>query len=138
MVTKRNYKPLNTTQRRRVTTLTQQGKSQKVIAKTLGVSKQRVATAQKKAKIGKRLVSPFWKDVAAHRAGGYSHKEAIDLTKYSPKWKKVYKKRTGKARVSPKDKDEIRRALREEWMNTPEGEKAQVEFEDEVYYITPK
>ena len=139
MANKRHYKTLTKAQTTKVKRYTKQGKSQKVIAKLLGVSKQRVVTAQKKSKIGKRAASPFWKDVKTHRGYGYTHKESIEIVKYLPKWKKAYKKRTGKPRTSAEDKQNIRDMLREYWQNLAEGEdRAKIEFEGETYYDTPK
>ena len=129
---------LTAKQTAKVRKLTKAGKSQKSIAKTLGVSKQRVSTAQAKLKIGKRVASAFWKEVKGIKNMGYSHKEATDIVKYSPKWKKAYKKRTGKARTSPKDKDRIREQLRAEYLRLEEEQKmGGVEYEGERYFETP-
>ena len=140
MAGKRTYKTLTKAQTASVKRYTKAGKSQKVIAKLLGVSKQRVATAQKKGKIGKRAASPFWKDVALYkRMSGDTHKESIEVVKYTTKWKKAYKKRTGKPRTSAEDKQNIRDMLREHWENLAKDEdRAQVEYEGETYYDTPK
>jgi fructosamine-3-kinase len=139
MATKRKYKTLSTAQAAKVKRYTKQGKSQQVIAKLLGVSKQRVSTAQRKASIGKRIASPFWKDVAAIKSTGYSHKESIEITKFSPKWKAAYRKRTGKIRLHWKDKDEIRHKLRAAYEELEEEEKMKgIEYEGETYYETPK
>ena len=140
MVNKRTYKALTAKQTAKVKRYTKQGKSQGAIAKLLHVSKQRVSTAQAKAKVGKRIASPFWKDVATHRGYGYTHKESIEIVKYLPKWRKAYKKRTGRARLSQTDKDNIRALRREQWLKTQkrsdEGETVSVEYEGETYYKT--
>jgi IS30 family transposase len=138
MANKRKYKTLSTAQSGKVKRYTKQGKTQAQIAKLLGVSKQRVSTAQAKAGIGKRRPSPFWKDVSSLKKMGYSHKTATEMTKFSPKWKKAYKKRTGKARLHWRDKEDIRHALREKWLGIGEDEIAKVEYEGETYYETPK
>lgn len=139
MVSKRTYKSLTKKQAASVKRYTKQGKAQSQIAHLLGVSKQRVADAQRKASIGKRIASPFWKDVAALKKTGYSHKEATEIIKFSPKWKKAYKKRTGRTRLHWKDKDEIRHKLRAAYEDLEETEKMQgIEYEGETYYDTPK
>jgi predicted transcriptional regulator len=139
MVSKRKYKTLSTAQSAKVKRYTKQGKSQQAIAKLLHVSKQRVSSAQAKAKVGKRAPSTFWKDVKNLKGMGYSHKEATEVVKYSPKWKKAYKKRTGKARLHWKDKDEIRYKLRAAYEELDEEQKMQgIEYEGETYYETPK
>jgi hypothetical protein len=139
MVNKRKYKTLSIAQSAKVKRYTKQGKSQQVIAKLLGVSKQRVSTAQAKARVGKRAPSTFWRDVKALKGMGYTHKEATEITKFSPKWKAAYRKRTGKIRLHWRDKDEIRHKLRAAYEDLEESEKMQgVEYEGEVYYETPK
>ena len=139
MVSKRTYKALTSKQTAKVKKYTKAGKSQQVIAKLLGVSKQRVATSQKKAQVGKRVSSGFWKDVKAYRKiSGDTHREATEVMKYSRKWKKAYKKRTGKARTSQKDKDRIRAMLREEYLRLEEEQKmGGIDYEGEKYFDTP-
>ena len=87
MATKRTYKTLTAKQTTKVRSLTKKGKTQAQIAKTLGVSKQRVSTAQVKAKVGKRRPSPFWTSVKRVREEtGISHKEATRVVYHAPKW----------------------------------------------------
>lgn len=86
---------------------------------------------------GKRAPSPFWKEVAGLKKSGYTHREATEIIKYSPKWKKAYKERTGKARLHWKDKDSIRHRLRAEYLKLKD-ETVTVKYEGEVYYETPK
>ena len=142
MVNKRTYKALTAKQTAKVKRYTKQGKSQGAIAKLLHVSKQRVSTAQAKAKVGKRIASPFWKDVATHRGYGYTHKESIEIVKYLPKWRKAYKKRTGKPRFSQTDKDNIRALRRAEWVESQKrsdkGERISIDYEGETIWDTIK
>jgi transcriptional regulator with XRE-family HTH domain len=87
MANKRTYKVLSKSQTTKVRSLTHKGKTQAQIAKVLGVSKQRVATTQRAAKVGKRRPSPFWKAVKQTKeAAGISHKEATRTVYHAPKW----------------------------------------------------
>lgn len=122
MANKRTYKTLSAKQTVRVRSLTRQGKNQRDIAKALGVSKQRVATAQKKVRVGKRVASPFWKDVKALSGiKEISHRQAMVEMKYSTKYRKKYKARTGKTRVTlEQHRQDIMRRLREEFVKGDE------------------
>jgi transcriptional regulator len=122
MVSKRKYKTLTTAQSAKVKRYTKQGKTQQTIAKILGVSKQRVSTAQAKAKIGKRRPSTFWGGVAQLKdIKGITHRQATIELKYSEKWRKKYKKRTGKERITlEKHRQEIMCKLREEFIRGDE------------------
>lgn len=89
MAAKRVYKSLTKKQTASVKRYTKQGKPQSQIAKLLGVSKQRVANAQRKTKTGVRRPSPFWKQVKkVKEETGYTHKEATRLVYEAPKWGK--------------------------------------------------
>lgn len=141
MVNKRSYKTLTKAQTKRVRSLTKQGKSQKVIAKLLGVSKQRVSTAQAKAKVGKRVVAPFWKDVKdLSRIKEISYRQATVEMKYSKKYRKKYKKRTGKERMTlEQHRQDIMRQLRAEFLKGDELAAQKIyEQEDITPGETPK
>lgn len=89
MANKRTYKTLTKAQSAKVKKYTKKGKTQAQIAKSLGVSKQRVSTAQAKAQVGKRRPSPFWSQVKkVKQESGYSHKEATRVVFDFPKWGK--------------------------------------------------
>ena len=110
MATKRTYKALTTKQSAKVKKYTKAGKSQKAIAKLLGVSKLRVSTAQKKAGAGKRRPSPFWGEVSqAQKEWGWDRAKATREVMTKPKWRQKYFKRTGRKRITT---DEIGQALK--------------------------
>ena len=101
-----------------IASLTRKGYSQKKIAKTLGIRKMKVVTAQKALKIGKRVekgAKEFWKDVKATKTlKEITRKEAIKEVKFAPKWfKKRQKRLTGVAKA--------RDAMREKWQRINEG-----------------
>jgi hypothetical protein len=110
---KRTYKSLSKAQTTKVKSYTKAGKTQGQIAKLLHVSKQRVSTAQRKAKIGKRVASPFWKQVKHIKEDlGVGHREATKIVYHAPKWGK---KRHGKGYLSPEERYEAMRAKRREF-----------------------
>ena len=89
MTGKRVYRKLTQKQLGKVRSLTKKGKTQAQIAKTLGIAKQSIATAQRKVKIGVRRPSPFWQQVKRLKAeSGLSHKEAREQVFNYPKWGK--------------------------------------------------
>ena len=101
-----------------IASLTKKGYSQKKIAKTLGIRKMKVVTAQKALKIGKRVkggAKEFWSDVKAMKAlKGQTRKETIKEVKFSKKWFERRQKRlTGVAKA--------RDAMREKWQRINEG-----------------
>ena len=113
MATKRTYKTLSAKQTASVKRYTKQGKTQAQIGKLLGVSKQRVSTAQAKAKVGKRRASPFWQQVKkVKEAAEISHKEATRVVYHAPKWGK---KRHGKGYIPPEERSAAMRAKRAEF-----------------------
>jgi phage-related protein len=138
MVGKRIYKTLTAKQTTRVRGLTKKGKTQAQIAKLLGVSKQRVSTAQAKAKVGKRRPSPFWKDVKVLKDMGYSHKKATLLTKQSPKWGKKRAARAGKKWRTPEERQAEMKRLRKEFEGKELSDKMTYEMEEYMYGDTPK
>jgi predicted transcriptional regulator len=128
MVSKRKYKTLSTAQSAKVKRYTKQGKSQQTIAKLLGVSKQRVSTAQKKAGVGKRAASPFWAQVKRIKLEGeISHKEATRIVYHFPKWGK---KRHGADYLPPEERSAAMKAKRAEFMQGKLSKDDQKELED--------
>ena len=114
MPKKRTYKTLTKAQTTKVTSLTRQGKTQAQIAKTLGIAKQSIATAQRKVKIGKRRPSPFWDQVrATQKASGATWKESRILVYNAPKWGK---KRHGERYLTPDERYAAMKAKRAEFM----------------------
>jgi hypothetical protein len=113
MANKRQYKTLTKAQTTKVRSLTKKGKTQGQIAKALGVSKQRVSTAQAKAGVGKRRPSPFWSQVKRIKTEGeITHKEATKIVYNFPKWGK---KRHGKGFLTPDERYAAMRAKRKEF-----------------------
>lgn len=114
---------------RKIRSYTKKGWSQKKIARTLGIRKMKVVTYQKTHKIGKRVESPFWKDVKTIREmKEISHAEAIKEVKFSKKW---FTKRQAKLKGAEKARDEMREKWqkikigemeRDWWTETEEGE----------------
>ena len=102
-----------------ITSLTRKGYSQYKIAKTLHIRKQKVATYQKKHKIGKRAVGgakEFWKDVKAMKGTlEISREKAIKKVKYGAKW---FKRRQARLKGVAKARDE----MRQKWHKIKEGE----------------
>jgi transposase len=133
MVPKRKYKTLSTAQSAKVKRYTKGGKTQGQIAKLLGVSKQRVSDAQRKAKVGKRRPSAFWKAVKRTKeAAGISHKEATRVVYHAPKWGI---KRHGTGYLPPQDRMAAMRAKRAEFMTDKlnKNEKQQMaEYGEEI------
>ena len=135
MVSKRTYKALTSKQTAKVKKYTKAGKSQQVIAKLLGVSKQRVATSQKKSKVGKRVASTFWSDVKQHKEMfTISHRKATREVKFSPKWRKKYERRTGKRRPAYNEflkmvREEFDNITPNEWKKRKKAGKEGIEFE---------
>jgi 4-hydroxy-3-methylbut-2-enyl diphosphate reductase IspH len=128
MTAKRKYKTLSTAQAAKVKRYTKEGKSQGVIARALGVSKQRVANAQRKAGVGKRAASPFWKQVKkVKEAAGISHKEATRVVYHAPKWGK---KRHGADYLPPEERSAAMKAKRAEFMQGKLNKDDQKELED--------
>ena len=97
----RVYKALDTKKTAQVKTYTKAGKNQEWIAKKLCVSKQRVANAQKTAKIGKRVSNEFWNDVTARKRTHpkETHKERTKAVKKYPIWKEKRDRKTHMQRV---------------------------------------
>lgn len=139
MTAKRTYKALTKKQTASVKRYTKQGKSQGVIAKLLGVSKQRVATSQKKTKTGVRRPSPFWKDVKEYkeksgRSHAYSTKEVMN-------WKKWGTKRAAKSGKKWKSYDARQarmREIRSEFEGDELREQLEQELEEFQYGDTPR
>jgi transcriptional regulator with XRE-family HTH domain len=133
MVTRRKYKTLSSKQTAKVKSYTKKGKTQGQIAKLLGVSKQRVSTAQRKVSVGKRRPSPFWKAVKQTKeAAGISHKEATRVVYHAPKWGI---KRHGRGYLPPQDRKAAMRAKRAEFMTDKlnKGEKQELaEYGEEI------
>jgi hypothetical protein len=101
-----------------IASLTRKGYSQKKIAKTLGIRKMKVVTAQKLLKIGKRAkggAREFWKDVKGiKQLKEITRGEAIKEVKFAKKWFERRQKRlTGVAKA--------RDAMREKWQRINEG-----------------
>ena len=140
MANKRTYKGLTKKQTASVKRYTKAGKSQGAIAKLLHVSKQRVATSQKKAKVGKRAASPFWSDVKKTKELlGYSHKRATKEVMNAPKWGKKRAAKAGKKWKSYEERQETMRALRSEFVDENEQRDAiEQELEEFQYGDTPK
>lgn len=70
-----------------IKSLTAKGYSQKKIAKTLHIRKQKVSTMQKTLKIGKRAPSEFMRDVKSKvRTEEITWKEAVKQVKKTPYW----------------------------------------------------
>jgi len=139
MAAKRKYKTLTSKQTAKVRKYTKAGKSQKEIAKILGVAKQRVANAQKKAGVGKRVASTFWKQVKAYKEDlEISHKEATILVKNTKKWGTKRAARAGKKWKSYEERQADMRALRQEFEGEELGKAISQEMEDYLYGDTPK
>ena len=136
----RTYKTLTAKQTTKVKRYTKQGKSQQAIAKLLGVSKQRVSTAQKKAKIGKRVASAFWKDVALYKEkAGVSHRRATLEVKNWKEWGTKRATKAGKKWKSYAERQADMRKIREEFVDETDKRKAiNQELEDYMYGDTPK
>ena len=116
-----------------IASLTRKGYSQKKIAKTLGIRKMKVVTAQKALKIGKRVKSPFWSDVRSYqRMYGKSWKVSTVQVKHTPHWGgKRLKKLDPNSMEYWKQKYEIERRL--------SGEQKKIWAEEEfVHGATPK
>ena len=111
-----------------IASLTRKGYSQKKIAKTLGIRKMKVVTAQKLLKIGKRAKQPFWEDVRHERElYGRSWSKSKTKVKYSKKWFERRQKRlTGIAKERDIYGEKWQRIkegeITEEWWQTEEGE----------------
>ena len=111
-----------------IRSLTAKGYSQKRIAKTLGIRKMKVVTAQKALKIGKRAEQPFWRDVKGIvEMKGKTWKQAKMEVKYSKKWfGKRQKRLTGikKARdiIGEKTQRIKEGEIPDDWFTTEEGE----------------
>ena len=132
---KRTYKTLTIKQTAKVKKYTKAGKNQAQIAKLLGVSKQRVATAQKKAKVGKRVASPFWKQVSyLKKEMGYSHKAATKQVWYAPKWAKKRVAKTGKKWKSYEELRKTMRQIREEIDGVEDRRQAYEDERGEFFY----
>ena len=98
-----------------IKSLTAKGLSQKKIALTLHIRKSKVVSAQRKLRIGKRVVSPFWKDVATvKRMKVISHKEATKEVKFSSLW---YQRRQKRLTGVQKARD----TMRKEWFDVKSG-----------------
>lgn len=139
MAGKRSYKTLSDKQTKKVRSLTKKGKTQAQIAKFLGVSKQRVSTAQAKAGVGKRRPSPFWKDVKAQKELlECSHKRATNLVSQSKKWGSKRAARAGKKWYSPEERQARMRELRAEFEGEELTNEINQELEDVMYGDTPK
>jgi transcriptional regulator with XRE-family HTH domain len=139
MVSKRKYKTLSTAQSTKVKRYTKQGKTQAQIAKLLGVSKQRVSTAQAKVGVGKRRPSPFWQAVKRVKEDtGVSHKRATNLVSQNRKWGEKRAKRAGKKWYSPEERQERMRELRKEFQDDDLERMISQELEDVMYGDTPK
>jgi transcriptional regulator len=139
MAAKRSYKTLTAKQTTKVRSLTKKGKTQAQIAKVLGVSKQRVSTAQAKAKVGKRRPSPFWKDVKqVKELLGVSHKRATNLVSQNKKWGEKRAARAGKKWRTPEERQAEMKKLREEFQDEKLERMINQELEDYMYGDTPK
>jgi SOS response regulatory protein OraA/RecX len=101
-----------------VKSLTRKGWSQKKIAKTLHMRKQKVVDLQRALKVGKRAVGgagEFWRDVKSLKTlKEITRKEAIKEVKFAPKW---FRKRQKKLKGVAKARD----AMREKWQRINEG-----------------
>ena len=103
-----------------IRSLTKKGFSQKKIAKTLHIRKEKVVKYQIKHKIGRRAekggAREFWEDVKLiKQMKEMTHKEAITEVKWSPRW---YKKRiTG---VNKREK--AREEMRKKWKDIMKGQ----------------
>ena len=90
--------------RNSIKSLTKKGYSQRKIAKTLHIRKEKVVAYQKKAKIGVRVKSEFWEDVkAAKRQREISWGKARKETKTEPYWARKRAARQGKKYKSYSD-----------------------------------
>jgi len=139
MVSKRHYKELTKKQQAQVKKYTKQGLSQKQIALKLKVAKQRVATYQKKAKIGKRVAGEFWKDVKAYQQmTEETWENAKEVIYHSAKWSKKRAARAGKKWKSYKQRQEDMRKLREEFEGEELEKEMYLELGDYYYGDTPK
>ena len=108
-----------------IKSLTRKGYSQYKIAKTLGIRKMKVVTAQKALKIGKRVKQPFWDDVRHERElYGLSWSKSKTKVKYAEKW---YKKRQARLKGIAKAKDMYGKT----WQQIKEGEIPDSFFETE-------
>ena len=99
--------------------LTKKGFSQKKIAKTLHIRKEKVVKYQIKHKIGKRIAEKgakeFWKDVKLiKQMKEITHKEAITEVKWSPRW---YKKRIAGVNKRKKAREEMKKV----WSDIMQG-----------------
>jgi transcriptional regulator len=139
MANKRQYKTLTPTQTKKVRSLTKKGKTQAQIAKSLGIAKQSVSTAQRKAKIGKRRPSPFWQAVKRVKEDtGVSHKRATNLVSQNKKWGAKRAARAGKKWRTPEERQAEMKRLREEFQDEKLEKMINQELEDYMYGDTPK
>lgn len=100
----RIYKTLTTRQIRMVKNRVKKGWTQDKIAREIKVSRQRVATYLKTAKLGKR--SKFREDIETfRRAEKVGYKEAFKRVKYQPYW---FEKRQARLKGKEKARDAMR------------------------------
>lgn len=139
MANKRQYKTLTKKQTASVKRYTKQGKSQQWIAHKIGIAKQSIATAQRKAKIGKRVTSPFWKDVKAYKElSGEDHKRATQMVKQTKKWGTKRAARAGKKWKSYQERQAEMKKLRKEFEGEELTDKLTYEMEEYQYGDTPR
>jgi hypothetical protein len=129
-------KQLTQWQEKKAVALSKKGYGQKKIGLTLKVSKERVGIALRKAKIGKRRVSPFWSDVQTlQRLRMVSWKEAREITYHEPFWGK---KRAARAGKKYKRWEDFWDWVREEELSEREIQEKLEEETEEYYFDTPK
>ena len=130
---KQVYKALTAAQGKKATSLAKKGKSQKAIAKSLGVAKQRVATFLKTGGVGKRAVGTFWGDVKNMQSLGYSWKDAQKKIYFSPKWTK---KRALRKKKGYKTFQEFWAEQEEEYKSQQEKQQALTEEMEEFEFAS--
>jgi transposase-like protein len=113
---KRTYK-LTEKEKREAARLYKKGyTTHEKLSKKLGVSRQKVSNWLKAEKLGKRVDSPFWRDVKAIREmKGVDWKKAKTEVKYSKKW---FVKRQARLKGISKAKDQYG----ELWQRVKKGE----------------
>lgn len=129
-------KQLTQWQAKKAIALSKKGVGQKKIGLILKVSKERVGIALRKAKVGKRRVSPFWKSVTdVQEATGYTWKEARETVYHAPKWGK---KRAARAGKKYKRWEDFWDWVREEELSERDIQEKMEEEMEEYYFDTPK
>jgi len=137
MAKKQTYKPLTQWQEKGAISRTLKGWSQQRIAKSLGVSKQRVSNALRAKGVGKqRAKNEFWEDVKTFQKWNeVSWKTAKDRVYHLPYWGKKRAERSKKMKYI--GWKEFYAQAKKDALTKEERDKRYEEMEDEYYFGTP-